>query len=214
MAAWLESDDIQGARRHIRESMAQWSKTRFLVQHWQSMLWESEAHLYAGEGARAWERLARDARALRRSHLLSVQLMRALTLFVRGRSALASLESLDHAAREGRLAGAVRAHRALEKEAMPWTSVLRAMLAAGIANAAGDAVAAERALRESIERATAMEMSLHAGAARHRLGLLLGGDAGDAMVIEATETMKTMGVRAPERYARMLLPGQWQGVRG
>jgi eukaryotic-like serine/threonine-protein kinase len=214
MAAWLASDDIAGARRHIRESMDQWSKTRFLVQHWQSMLWESEVHLYAGEGARAWERLTRDARALRRSHLLSVQLMRSLTHFVRGRSALASLESLDDAAREGRLARAVRTHRALEKEAMPWTSVLGAMLAAGIANAAGDAVAAERALRESIERATAMEMSLHAGAARHRLGLLLGGDAGDAMVSEAAETMKTMGVRAPERYARMLLPGQWQGVRG
>ena len=42
IAAWLAADDVEGARRHIRESMTQWSKTRFLVQHWQAMLWESE----------------------------------------------------------------------------------------------------------------------------------------------------------------------------
>ena len=35
IAAWLGADDVETARRHIRESMAQWSKTRFLVQHWQ-----------------------------------------------------------------------------------------------------------------------------------------------------------------------------------
>ncbi len=214
MAAWLASDDIEGARRHIRESMNQWSKTRFLVQHWQSMLWESEVDLYAGDGARAWERLARNARPLRRSHLLSVQLMRALTLFVRGRSALASLESLGGAARAERLAEAARTHRALEKEAMPWTGVLATMLAAGIAKAAGDTAATERALRASIERATATEMSLHAEAARNQLGWLLGGEAGEAMVVEAADAMKTMGVRAPERYAGMLLPGQWRSVRG
>ena len=37
------SDDVDGARRHLRESMQEWSKTRFLVQHWQSMLWEARS---------------------------------------------------------------------------------------------------------------------------------------------------------------------------
>ena len=40
-------------------------------------------------------------------------------------------------------------------------------------------------------------MHLHASAARHRLGSLLGGEAGDAMLREAEETMKAQGVRAP-----------------
>jgi eukaryotic-like serine/threonine-protein kinase len=214
IAAWLASDDIEGARRHIRESMDQWSKTRFLVQHWQSMLWEAEVELYAGNGARAWDRLARDMRPLRRSHLLSIQLMRTLMHFVRGRSALASLDSLEATSRAPRLAEAVRAHRALVKEAMPWTAVLASLLAAAIAKAAGDAAAAQTALRESIERATAMEMSVHAAAARQKLGSLIGGEAGDAMALEAAEAMKTLGVRVPERYAGMLLPGQWHAVRG
>jgi hypothetical protein len=140
--------------------------------------------------------------------------MRAFTHFVRGRSAVASLESLVGAQRERRLGAATRAHRALVKEDMPWTTVLATMLEATIANATGDAASAEGALRESIERATALEMSLHAAAARHQLGRMLGGDAGDAMALEAADAMKTLGVRTPERYARMLLPGQWRTVRG
>ncbi|HTB74369.1 MAG TPA: protein kinase [Polyangiaceae bacterium] len=209
MGAWLAADDVETARRHIRESMAQWSKTRFLVQHWQSMLWESEVDLYEGEGSRAWDRLARDARALRRSRLLSVQLIRALTHFVRGRSAVASLGTLGQAQRAARLAEAAREQRALVKDAMPWTDVLASILAACVASASGDGAAAERALRESIDRAEGRAMALHAAAARHRLGTLLGGEAGAAMVHDAAEAMKTMGVRAPERYAGMLLPGPW-----
>ena len=210
ISAWLASDDVETARRHIRESMAQWSKTRFLVQHWQCMLWEAEIDLYAGEGPRAWDRLARDARPLRRSHLLSVQLMRAFTNYVRGRSAIASLESLGKSERTTRLAEATRAQRALEKEAMPWTDVLASLMSASVAKASGDAAAAERALRQSIERATATEMALHAAAARHQLGSLLGGEAGSALILEAADAMKTLGVRAPERYADLLVPGRWR----
>ena len=173
------------------------------------MLWESEVHLYAGEGARAWDRLAHDARALRRSRLLSVQLMRALTHFVRGRSALASLDALGGGERAARLAAAAREHRALAKEAMPWTDVLASLLAAGVAKASGDNAAAERALRASIERAEVRAMAMHAAAARHQLGVLLGGEDGAARVHDAAEAMKTMGVRVPERYAGMLLPGRW-----
>ena len=209
ISAWLASDDVETARRHIRESMAQWSKTRFLVQHWQCMLWEAEIDIYAGEGARAWDRLARDARELRRSHLLSVQLMRSFTSYVRGRSALASLDSLAESQRPARLAEAMRAQRALEKEAMPWTTVLASLLAASVAKTSGDVAAAERALRQAIEQATAAEMSLHAAAARHQLGSLLG-EAGAPMGLEAAEAMKTMGVRVPERYADLLVPGHWR----
>ncbi len=212
ISAWLAADDIEGARRHVRESMAQWSKTRFLVQHWQCMLWEAEIDLYAGEGARAWDRLARDARAVRRSHLLSVQLMRSFTNYVRGRSAIASLETLDRSERAGRLAEAVRAQRALEKEAMPWTDVLASLMAASVANASGNIAASERALRQAIERGTAREMALHTEAARHQLGSLIGGEAGDALVVQATEAMKAMGVRVAIRYADLLVPGRWRAT--
>ncbi len=206
IAAWLGADDVGGARRHIRESMAQWSKTSFLTQHWQSMLWEAEIELYAGDGARAWERLERDSRAVRKSHLLDVQLVRSHTEFVEGRSAIASLGAIPASARAGRLSRARRAHRLLAREGLPWTEALAALLSASIAKARADHAGAERALRRAIVLAEAADMSVHAGAARHELGSMLGGEAGASMVHEAEEAMKARGVRAPERYARMLVP--------
>ena len=94
IAAWLGSDDVAGARRHLHDSMLDWPKTAFLVQHWQNMLWEAEVELYVGDGAAAWDRLQRDTRALRRSRMFSVQLIAILTHFVRGRSAVASAGAL------------------------------------------------------------------------------------------------------------------------
>ncbi len=208
MAAWLGSDDVAGARRHLRESMQEWPKTGVLVQHWQSMLWESEVELYAGNGAAAWDRLQRDARDLRRSGMFSVQLIEILTHFVRGRSAVASA-GLAAAERERRLTAARRDQKNLEDEGIPWAAPLAAMLEASIARESGDSAGAQSALRRAIKAAEAAEMSLHAASSRRQLGVLLGGDDGATLVAEADEAMKVLGVRVPERYAQMLLPGRW-----
>jgi hypothetical protein len=80
-----------------------------------------------------------------------------------------------------------------------------------VANVEGDVSGAEGALRRAIELAESAEMSLHAAAARFRLGALVGGDQGRAMIQQAEVTMKTQGVRIPERYAQMLTPGLWPG---
>jgi serine/threonine protein kinase len=207
MAAWLAADDVEGARRNMKEALANWSPTRFLVQHWQCMLWETEAHLYADEGERAWQRLARDERRVRRSLLLRVQLIRTWTLFVRGRSAVASLEGLAEPARSERLANGRRMQDALVREKMPWTDALAALLAASLANVSGDAPAAEQALRRAIELAGCVEMAVHAAAARFCLGSLVGGEAGATLRKQAEDAMREHGVRVPHRYARMLVPG-------
>jgi serine/threonine protein kinase len=209
IAAWLGSDDVAGARRHLHDSMLDWPKTGFLVQHWQNMLWETEVELYIGDGAAAWDRLERDTRAIRRSHMFSVQLIEILTRFVRGRSAVASAGALGEADRQGRLAEAHREQQMLQSLGMPWASALAAMLAASIARANGDDVAVHAALRRAIDTSEATEMALHAASARRQLGVLLGGDAGAAAVAQAEEAMKALGVRVPERYAQMLLPGRW-----
>jgi tRNA A-37 threonylcarbamoyl transferase component Bud32/tetratricopeptide (TPR) repeat protein len=209
MAAWLAADDVQGARRHLSEALANWSQTRFLVQHWQCMLWETEAHLYAGEGALAWQRLARDERRLRRSLLLRIQLVRSWTFFVRGRCAVASLERMGQRERGARLAEALRMRVRLEREKMPWSDALAAMLTASVARASRDDGAARRGLRLAIRLSDGAEMALHAAAARYRLGGLVGGDAGSRLVQKTEDAMKARGVRVPARYAQMLIPGDW-----
>jgi hypothetical protein len=102
-----------------------------------------------------------------------------------------------------------RSHALLGREAMPWTAPLAAILQACLANVEGDVSAAELALRQAIERAAAAEMSLHADAARFRLGMLLAGEAGTAMAQQARDAMKAQGVRVPERYVQMIVPGSW-----
>jgi hypothetical protein len=210
-AAWLAADDVQTAQRQVREALVNWSQTTYLVQHWQGMLWESETFLYAGEGEDAWQRLARDEARLAQSSLNGIQLIRAWTLFARARSAVASLATLDASSsqRRTRLQHARRAHRHLERESMPWTDALAALARAAIARAAGDDGTAEHALRRAASLADSAEMPLHAAAARHRLGLLLDGEAGRAMVASAEDALRTRGVRAPARYAQMLVPGEW-----
>jgi serine/threonine protein kinase len=210
ISAWLAADDVEGARRHLRESMGQWSKTGFLVQHWQSMLWETEIDLYSGDGLRAWDRLGRDATALRRSHLLSVQLIKVFTNVARGRSAIASLEVLGDAMRARRIEEAKKSLRILEAVGLPWASALAAMLAASIAKASGNDGAVDGLLARAVELAEVADMSLHAAAARHQRGVHRGGEAGRALTEDAEKAMTSMGVRIPARYAGALMPGRWR----
>jgi serine/threonine protein kinase len=204
--AWFAADDIEGARRHVREAMAQWSKTRFLVQHWQAMLSESEACLYVGDGAGAWKRVQADAKILRRSHLMHFGLVAIYTYYLRGRAALASLDSLPDDERAARLVHAVRAESDLKRAEIEWAQPLAAIIAAGIARARGDQRGAEQSLRQAISLAEAAEMALHVAAARYELGSLLGAEAGSTLMEEGKEAMKARGVRMPEKFARILVP--------
>ncbi|HLK36738.1 MAG TPA: hypothetical protein VKU41_08295, partial [Polyangiaceae bacterium] len=205
----LAQDEPEDARRQIHESLAQWSHSGFLVQHWQAMIYEVEIDLYLGDGKRAYERLHKDLPALRSSFLLSLQVIRALTTFGRGRCAVARMEA-EPRRRKPLLAEARRALRSLRREGLPWTESLATMLSAIVANASGDREGAASFLRRAIELADQTDMGLHLAAIRYRLGEVVGGAEGDAALREATEAMAKEGVRSPGRTAARLLPGRWE----
>jgi hypothetical protein len=54
-------------------------------------------------------------------------------------------------------------------------------------------------------------MPVYAEACRHQLGLLHGGDKGAELVQQARSAMSAQKIRAPERFAAMLVPGNWGG---
>ena len=205
---WLVADDPEGARRHAAESMAIWPDDRYLLQHWHRLYGEGEIELYAGDGAKAYARVERDATALKKSVLLKVQHMRVQTAFLRGRCAIASLEA-EPAMRAARLAETRRLARELEGEGMGWSAPFASILTAAAANAEGDRAGAIKALKVAIDRAVAADMGGYATAARHQLGLLLGGEDGAELVGRAEEAMKAQGVRKPARFAATLVPGRW-----
>jgi serine/threonine protein kinase len=218
----LVADQPDKARGGLAEAMALWSQSGFFVQHWQAMQYEAEIELYVGDGKRAYERIVRDETAFQRSLLANVQVVRVLTWFLRGRCAVAS--TFERAADEangaalpghlvGRLAEADGLARRLARQKTEWATALSLLLAACVADARGDAPRALASLRRGAEAAERSGMLLHALAARHQLGLLIGGEAGRAQVQQAAEEMATRGVKVPAQMASRLMPGRFRPER-
>ena len=146
---------------------------------------------------------------LKKSMLLKVQHMRVQTAFLRGRSAIASIEA-EPGLRARRLDEARRLARELEAEQMGWSAPFAAILRASAANAEGDRPGAIAALRSAIDRAVAADMMGYAAAARYQLGSLLGGEEGAALVARGEEALRAQDVRVPARFAATLVPGRWR----
>ena len=213
-AAWrlsccLAKDEPANARRSIAARSLGGRQPGFLIQHWRALIAQVDIDLYEGSGAGAHARISREAAAIRKSCFTLGQYMRAVTQFARARSAIAaSFEAPG--SREGAPSVAPIASRAsLESEGLPWTSVLASMAHGFALQRDGRREAAVRHLRAAVERADAASMALHAAAARYRLAGLLGSDQGRPWAKAARGDDAREGVRAPERFAGMLLPGRW-----
>jgi tetratricopeptide (TPR) repeat protein len=201
----LAADDPEGAEKELRQSMAQWSHQGFHVQHHNALLAQTLIELYRGEGLAAWEHVSREWPSYQGSLLLRVQQIRIDVLQLRARSALAAAacavtpEPFLHCAR--------RDARLLGREKMPWAEALSFLIRAGIAAARGDRSAALPLLREAAARFEAVDMGIYAAAARHRLGQLLPGTQGQALVHQADTWMVNQKVVHPGRLTAMLAPG-------
>jgi len=204
----LAADDPEDARRHLREAMARWTQSGFNVQHWYAMWSEANIELYVGDGARARARIERDARALKRSFLLHSCSIRGFTAYLRGCCAIASIDA-DPTRLRARVAEARRLARQLESEPAAWSRALGCLVRAAAENADGETSRSIQVLRAALECAEEAGMRLHAWAARHRLGTMIGGDEGSALVVAAEGAMSAEGVRAPSRMAALFLPGHW-----
>ena len=204
----LADDDPEAARAAIREAKAQWSHGKYLLQDWQIMRSEAEIELYVGDGAAAYDRVKRDERALEKSMLLGLQLLRIFTAYVAGRAAVASIDAAG-SLRSDRVAEAKAQAAALRGEQMPWADAYASSLEASVKSAEGDREGTLRALRDAIAVADAADMMIHAAAARYQLGRLLGGDEGARELQQADETMRAQDVRVPSKLANLYVPGRW-----
>ncbi len=205
----LADDQPETARSTVAGAMARWSQTGYSVQHWQAMVMDVFIELYSGNGDRAYERAGRDARALKRSFVLKGQFVRGTHEYIRGLAAIAT-SGPDSALRTARLAEARQIAKTLEQHRMPWTAPLAAIVSGATSNAEGDRAGAVRSLTQAIELALAANMPLYAAATRYQLGLLEGGLRGADLLREAERAMRAQDVRAPSKFAMMLVPGTWK----
>lgn len=77
----------------------------------------------------------------------------------------------------------------------------------GFPASAVDAAFARTHLEAAIAGFDASEVALSAAAARRRLGEVLGGDEGRALVRTADEAMARLGATRPDRMAALFAPG-------
>jgi tRNA A-37 threonylcarbamoyl transferase component Bud32 len=206
---WLALDDPDRARADVVEAMQRWTVDGLNVQQFHEAYSLAQIDLYCGRGRAAYERTTRDFPRLAGSWLWRIPVIRIEMKFLRARAALA-------AAVEGpgrpfvRIAKATA--RSIARERASWSHGLASLLAAQIADLAGDREQAAHDLRSAIEQFQAASMSLHATIAGRRLGETIGGDKGAEMIIATDAWMQQHGVINAERMAGLVAPFPGRGV--
>jgi serine/threonine protein kinase len=215
--AWLARGDLEGARAVSRAALARWPQERYLLQHYWDLQAQTSIDLYAGDGEQAWRRIEVEAPRARRAHMLGIALNHVETVHMRGRSgvaAVANAAAVAAAHRSGGQATRERILRRVDHEAAAALAggttlalVTAPLVRAAVSHLRGDDAAAARWLEQAVARADVAGMMLHAAVARRRLGRIVGGDAGVALVAEADAWMVEQGIADRDRLTEVFAPG-------
>jgi serine/threonine protein kinase len=201
---WLALDAVDEGRRHVREAMARWSRSGVHIQHYRELFSLMHIDLYTGDGATAYARALDRWQSLERAQLFRVKLIHNLMTDLRARAALAAAASRPDP--EALWRRARRDARTLERGGMGWCMPAAQMVRAALAVRRAPEVAV-RLLHEAVHGFAAADMPMHAEVARRRLGLVLGGDEGRALVTTAEAWLRDAGVQNPAAMTAMLAPG-------
>jgi hypothetical protein len=204
--AWVISGDVAGARKHVVDAMAQWSRSGVHLEHFYELYALTNLDLYTGDAAAAFARAADRVPVLRWALITRVQSVRIQTWQVRAKSALALAEK-DPTRRRALLAIVSADAGRIEGERAVWSNPIAALLRAGAANVSGDAIRAAALLDQAAAGFDAVEMKLQATAARAALGAVMGGDEGRALRDQANGWFLSETVREPDRMIAMVAPG-------
>jgi hypothetical protein len=203
---WLRADDPGGARAACEEGLANWSHRGYDGHRYWGLLARVQTDLYEGRGQAAADRIAADLPLLRRAGLLRVHLLRLEVLHLHCQARLLAAE--ERGKLEPVVGAEVERTLAEIQESGIGAMVAQAELtAAGLARLRSDPSAALARLEAAERSLEAASLHLHAAAARHHRGLLLGGEAGRRLVSEALAICRTEGIAAPLRWLRMIAPG-------
>ena len=201
---WLAHDDPEGGRRDVVDAVAQWSRRGFLLQHFYELTSLTQFDLYAGNARGAWARLLERWPAMESSLVLRMQRVRVEAWALRARTALAAMRGKESVSM---LRDAEKYAHKIEREGVAWGLGFAHATRAALAHTGGDDQRAIEILALASKAFEHSKMRLHAQAARRRLGRLIGGDHGRALIHAADVYMASEDVQDPARMTEMLLPG-------
>jgi hypothetical protein len=202
--ARLCEDDPAAAGRVIEEAVRGWSREEYNLQHFTALMGSTYVDLYRGEPEAAYQRTLQQWPALTKGLLLHAQICRVSIYELRARSALGV--AARTADRGPLLRDAEHWVRKLERERMPYATALAGPLRAGLAALRGDRTEAARLLGEAARALDAVDMGLFAAVARRRLGELLGGGEGQALLDAANTWMAGQKIQNPTRMTAAFAP--------
>jgi serine/threonine protein kinase len=192
-AVWLIDDAPEQAARELADAMQSWSIRGFHVQHWYALIAETHIALYEGRGRDALSLL--DARwpELSQSHLLRVNHTRIVALHLSARASLLAACAETGAARATRLEQARHTAHKLRRNEGGWVRALADLIEAGAAQLEGKAAAPDE-LVALAARLEALHLNVYALSLR-------------ALALEEPDKLHALGVKAPLKFANMLVPG-------
>ena len=205
-ATWLFADDVAGARTALTEALAEWPERPFGSPHYMAMTAQGRIELYAGTPRNGWEAIERAWPALRRTGLFRIQAARTTARQTRASCGIGASRTA-HAGAASLLAAAERDAAAIAAERASYCAPTAALLRAGVASRRGDEAAAARALRVALAGFEACHMKLFLAVTERRLGELIGGDEGRALVHQANTWMTAQGIVNADRMTATLAPG-------
>src|SRR5262249_4452687 len=189
-------DEAQAA---LDRAVVRWCNEGFHLQHLGHLFATAELLLYRGDAAAARERLRGGWPAMERSQLLRVRFLEVRAREIAGRVAAACARGADDPV----LAESERMARWLERDGSAWARLLSTLIRGLVAHRRGDDARAGALFAAAERAADGTHSALHAAALRRQRGVL-GGAA--ELVASADEALRRIGVRAPARYADMLVP--------
>lgn len=204
-AAWLVRDEPQRMREQADEHMARWSRESFHLQHYWHFYALQNGLLYTRDIEGLSHSLGHDFRNIVRSWVLRLPFVRMELFDLRARTALALASTTRENA--ALLRRAERDARRTERtKLLPAASALAHLTRASVAFLRGDQERTRQFLSLAAGAADLASMAAHAAAARRRLGEIVGGDKGAALIAASDTWMKEQGVVAPAKLTRMLTP--------
>lgn len=197
-ATWvhLGRDQPDVADATLDTALDGWPGDSFYIAHYVEALSRAMVRLYTGDGGEALDILQRALPRIRKLLILRLPWIHSEVYTLLASAAL----------RDSRLRAARRALAHVEQYDWSFPAGAAALLRAALAGRAGDEERARAHLEAARDR-------FHAARARHmiaacdmRLGQLIAGDEGDALLARGRSEMERLAIRSPDRMLELLAP--------
>ena len=203
----LAAGDVDRARNEIERDVNVLPTKSLGVQKFLIEISKVQLEMYDAKPRLAVERIEQLWTEFSRSTMPRFQLCRIYLHYHSGFAYLIWAASQNDRQREEALHQASYHASRLEKESVAWATPFASYIRAAVANLQGDKEASMVGLKQAVAGFDQTHMRMYGEATRRRLGQLIGGVQGDALVTTAETIFSEQGVAEPARFASIMAPG-------